>query len=147
MHATPHNVTATVVIVGIVGGVVRITSVIVVVVGPIESAAEEPSPMMEAVVAVVETAALEAVRRKAAALNSGRTDRGRAREAAAKTPALEAASASCRAETAAAECCAPAAAEATSTTAMATASAAAMTAATSTATAARQGYVWRQHAN
>jgi hypothetical protein len=101
--------------------------------------------------AVMETAALETIGCKAAALESCGTDRSRAREAAVKATGMECASSKpSRAESTAAESSTPAAAEATSKSAAAMASAAAVTAAaaaaTTTTTTARQGYVWRQHA-
>ncbi len=148
MDAPPHNVAATLVVVGIVSCVIRIIVVTVVVAGAKESADEESAPMVEAT--VVETAVVEAVPRKAAtlngceaaALNSRRTDRARAREAAAKpyTPTAEATSETTMAATETTTTMA-----ATETTTMAASSAAMAT--TSAAATARQSYVWRQHAD
>jgi hypothetical protein len=84
VHAALHNVTATVVIVGIVSDVIWIVVVIVIVTGPIEPAEpadENSSPTVEPVVetAMSETIAYKTIACKATALNSRgnsrRTDR------------------------------------------------------------------------
>ena len=68
MHAPAHDVTAAIIIVGVVSRVIGIIVVIVVVARPIESADEEPPPVVETT--VVETAMLETVAGKATALDS-----------------------------------------------------------------------------
>jgi hypothetical protein len=158
MHASLHHVTTTIIVVGIIACVVRIIIVVAIVAGPKESSGEEPSSVMEAMAkTVIETAALETIGCKAAALhtrNSCGTDRSRAREAAVKATGMECASSKpSRAEStaaesptpAAAESPTPAAAEATSKSAAVTTATAAAAVTTAAATA-RQGYVWRQHA-
>jgi hypothetical protein len=144
MHAPLHHGTTTIIVVRIIACVVRIIIVVVVVAGPKETAGEESSSVMEA---VMETAASETIGCKAAAaLESCGTDRSRAREAAVKATGMECASSKpSRAESTAAESSTPAAAEAASKSAAAMAAASAAVTAAATTTA-RQGYVWRQHA-
>jgi hypothetical protein len=130
VHATLHDVTVAIVVVGIVACVVRIVVIVVIKTGAKESTGKEPSPMVEA---AMEAAVCESASGKAATLPADGAGRRRTREAAAKVSAADCGRA--KASAADSGCAKSAAAEASSKSAAVATAEATSKSATTTAVA------------